>query len=122
MENSESMYSMPEHEERNWALFSHLGLFIGAFVPFGVLLTPLVIWQLNKDKSEFVTDHAKEALNFKLSMLLVYIVCALLCIVLIGFPMLLAAFVVDIVFSIKGAIKASNNEYFEYPHSFKFIS
>ncbi len=122
MENSESIHSMPESEERNWALFSHLGLFIGAIVPFGCILTPLVIWQMNKDKSEFVTDHAKEALNFKLSMLIAYLVCGLLCIVLIGFPMLLAALVIDVVFSIKGAIKASNNEYFEYPHSFKFIS
>ena len=122
MENSESIHSMPESEERTWALFSHLGLFIGAVVPFGCILTPFIIWQVNKDKSEFVTDHAKEALNFKLSMLIVYLVCGLLCIVLIGIPMLIAALVIDVVFSIKGAIKANNNEYFEYPHSFKFVS
>ncbi len=121
MEDSNMMTSMSYSEEKNWALFSHLGVFAGIFIPFGNILTSLIIWQINKEKSEFITDHAIEALNFKISMMIIYFICGLLCIVLIGIPMIIAAFVVDVIFSIKGAIKASEGEYYDYPFNFRFI-
>lgn len=121
MENNNLMTSMSESEERNWSLFSHLGMVAGMVIPLGSILLPLIAWQVNKDKSEFITDHAKEALNFQLTMLIIYIGCALLCIILIGFPLLFIAFVMDIVYSIKGAIKASNGEYYDYPFNFRII-
>jgi uncharacterized protein len=121
MENSNLMESMSDSEERNWALFSHLGMVAGMVIPLGSILLPLVIWQVNKDKSEYITDHAKEALNFQLSMLIIYLGCALLCIILIGIPMLLVAVILDLVYSIKGAVKASNGEYYDYPFNFRFI-
>ena len=67
MEDSRLMNELSESEERNWALLSHLGLVAGMFVPLGSLLLPCLIWHLNKDKSDFVVDHAKEALNHELS-------------------------------------------------------
>ena len=121
MENSNLMESMSDSEERNWSLFSHLGMVAGMVIPLGSILLPLIIWQVNKDKSEYITDHAKEALNFQLSMLIVYLGCGLLCIILIGIPMLLVAVILDLVYSIKGAVKASNGEYYDYPFNFRFI-
>jgi len=121
MEDSNSLYAMSESDERNWSLFSHLGMFFNLFIPFGSILTPLLIWQINKDKSEFVADHAKEALNFQLTMLIIYIGCALMCFILIGFPLLLAALIIDIVYSIKGASKANHGEYYDYPFNFRII-
>lgn len=121
MENSNLMSSMSESEERNWSLFAHLGMLAGMFVPFGSVLLPLFIWQINKDKSDFVTDHAIEALNFQLTMLIIYIGCGLLCFILIGFPLLFVAFIIDIVYSIIAASKASRGEYYDYPFNFRFI-
>ena len=121
MKDHNLMHSMSESEERNWALFSHLGMLAGMFIPFGNILTPLIIWQVNKDKSEYITDHAKEALNFQLTMLIIYIGCALMCIILIGIPMLIIAFLLDIILSIIAAVKASNGEYYDYPFNFRLI-
>ena len=121
MENSNLMSSMSESEERNWALFSHLGVLGGMFVPFGNLLMPLLIWQLNKDKSEFITDHAIEALNFQLTMLIITIGCGLLCLIIIGIPLLIIAVILDIVFSVIAANKANKGEYYDYPFNFRFI-
>ncbi len=121
MENSEPLHTMTESEESNWALLAHLGTFIGMLIPFGNILTPLLAWQVNKDKSEFVAYHGKEALNFKITMLIVYIICGLLCIVLIGIPLLIIAFVLDVIWSIQGAIKAGRDEYFDYPYNFRLI-
>ncbi len=121
MENDKLMTSMSESEETNWSLFSHLGMVAGMFLPFGNILLPLFVWQVNKDKSEFVTDHAIEALNFQITMMLVYFICALLCIFLIGIPMLFIAFIYDLYHSIKGATVASKGEYYDYPNNIRFI-
>ena len=121
MDNSNLMTSMSDKEERNWALFSHLGMLAGMFVPFGSILLPLIIWQINKEKSEYITDHAIEALNFQITMGIIYIGCAILCIILIGFPLLVIALILDIVFSIIAATKASKGEYYDYPFNFRFI-
>ncbi|MFT5766061.1 MAG: putative Tic20 family protein [Saprospiraceae bacterium] len=121
MEDSNLMETMSVSEERNWSLFSHLGMVAGMAVPLGSILMPLIIWQVNKDKSEYITDHAIEALNFQLTMLIIYIGCAILCVILIGIPMLFAAFIYNLVYSIKGAVKASNGEYYDYPYNFRFI-
>lgn len=121
MENSNLMTTMPESEENNWSLFSHLGLLAGMFIPFGSILLPLLIWQINKDKSEFVTDHAIEALNFQLSMFIVYLGCAVLCFILIGIPMVIIAFVLHIIYSIKGASAANRGDYYDYPFNIRFI-
>ncbi len=121
MENSNLMSSMSESEERTWALFSHLGMLAGMFIPFGSVLLPLIIWQINKEKSEFITDHAIEALNFQLTMLIIYLGCLILCFLLIGFPLLIIAFIIDLVYSIKAASTANRGEYYDYPFNFRFI-
>ena len=121
MEDSNLISSMSDSEERNWALFSHLGVIGGMFVPFGNILMPLLIWQLNKDKSEYVTDHAIEALNFQLTMLIITIGCAFLCLIIIGIPLLIIAVILDFVYSIIAANKASKGEYYDYPINFRFI-
>ena len=121
MENSNLISTLSESEERNWAIFSHLGILGGMFIPFGNILMPLLIWQLNKDKSAFVTDHAIEALNFQLTMLITTIGLGILCIILIGIPLLIIAVILYIVFSIIAATKASDGKYYDYPFNFRFI-
>jgi len=123
MENDNLLESMPESEERNWSLFAHLGMIAGMVLPMPFLniLVPLLSWQINKDKSDYITDHAIEALNFQITMLIILFGCALLCIVLIGIPMLIVAIILNIVYSIIAAVKASNGEYYDYPFNFRFI-
>lgn len=48
----------------------HLGVFSKYFIPFGNFIVPILLWSTNKDKSDFIDDHGKEAINFQLSILL----------------------------------------------------
>ncbi len=74
-------------DDRTLALLTHLsGILLGFIVP-------LVVWLLNKDKPEkgFLNDQAKEALNFQITVFLVYIVGTILTVILIGALVNLAA-------------------------------
>ncbi|MGE5893443.1 MAG: DUF4870 domain-containing protein, partial [bacterium] len=55
---------MDEQQEKNWAMFCHLGTLLGYIIPFANLIVPLVIWQTKKNDSPFIALHGKEALNF----------------------------------------------------------
>jgi uncharacterized Tic20 family protein len=57
--------------ENIFGVASHLGALFGGFV------VPLIIFLLSKDHSSYVADHAKEALNFQIS-LCIYGVIALI--------------------------------------------
>ena len=74
----------PSSEERNWALVAHLGIFASVIVGPLNFLVPLVIYIVWKDRSGFVAEEAKEALNFQLTMLLLGLVGVLLTLTIIG--------------------------------------
>lgn len=60
----------PDNNQKNIATFIHLSTFSRFFFPLGNIVGPLVLWILNKEKSEFVDSHGKQALNFQLSIFL----------------------------------------------------
>ncbi|MEM0996633.1 MAG: DUF4870 domain-containing protein [Bacteroidota bacterium] len=108
-------------DEKTWATFAHLGFIAGFIIPFGGILTPLIIWLTQREKSEYVAYHAKESLNFQLSVLIYGIVCAILVIIFIGWIMLVALAVTYIVLSIMAAIKANEGVRYEYPLTIRII-
>jgi len=61
---------MLSNHQKNIATFIHLSTFSRFVIPFGNLIGPLVIWLTNKDKSEFIDYHGKQAINFQISILL----------------------------------------------------
>ncbi|RZS93317.1 DUF4870 domain-containing protein [Aquimarina brevivitae] len=65
---------MDNSNHKNIATFIHLGIFSKYFFPFGGFIAPILLWTLNKDKSEFIDKNGKEAINFQLSILLYIIV------------------------------------------------
>jgi hypothetical protein len=68
----------PTSEDKNLAMFCHLGGWLTGF------LVPLIIWLIQKDKSRFVDDQGKEALNFQLTLLIAYAVSVPLMLVCVG--------------------------------------
>jgi len=63
---------------KNLAAVIHLSALSKFVFPFGNFILPLILWTLNKDKSEFIDKHGKQAINFQLSILLYTImICAL---------------------------------------------
>ena len=65
---------MVDNQQKNIATFIHLSTFSRFIIPFGSFIGPLILWQINKDKSEFIDHHGKQALNFQISVLLYAII------------------------------------------------
>src|SRR5689334_17598646 len=92
----------PDSNDKLFTILSHLSLFLGV----GLIL-PLIVYLVKKGESEKVAAHAREALNFHLSLVIYGIAAFVLCWVLIGFPLLFAVAVMALVFPIVAAVKAS---------------
>lgn len=107
--------------ERSYVALMHVAQFGGYIVPFLGFILPVIMWMINKDKSVTIDLHGKNIINFMISWIIYAIVAGILCVVLIGIPMLIALGVMQVVFIILAAIKASNNEYWKYPFSITFI-
>jgi uncharacterized Tic20 family protein len=71
---------MKTTNENNLATFTHLSTLSQYCIPFGNYIFPILIWSTNKDKSEFVDYHGKQALNFQLSILLYSLVLGMIAI------------------------------------------
>jgi uncharacterized Tic20 family protein len=112
---------VPTQQETNLALAVHLSFLGSVFVPFMGLIGPLVMWQVYKNQSAYVTQHAIEALNANITLMLAGMLCGVLCFVLIGFLFLPVLLVGAIVFFVKGALAASQGKSFSYPWIVRFI-
>ncbi len=107
---------------RTWNALCHASALLGVFLHFpGHVLAPLVVWLAKRDESPEIDAHGKEALNFQISMLIYNVVAAVFCLVLIGFLILPILWVLNAVFVIIAAIKASDGEFYRYPMMIRFI-
>lgn len=104
-------------EDRTLALITHLSGIIACFI------VPLIIWLIHKDKPDkgFLNDQAKEALNFQITIALAYLAGMVLTIILIGPLISLAAWIVSIIFSIIGGVKANEGVAYRYPFALRLI-
>ncbi|WP_461065188.1 DUF4870 domain-containing protein [Spirosoma horti] len=112
---------MSESDARMWAMLAHLSAIPGSFVLIGSVIAPLVIWQIQKERSAFVDYHGKEAVNFQITMAIAAAISFLLMILVVGVFLLFIVGVVWLVFTIIAAVKANNGEYYRYPLTFRFI-
>lgn len=111
----------PTHEERTWALVAHLSAFSGHFIPFGHVVGPLIVWVAKRDSSAFVAHHAKESLNAQLTATLYFAITGVLCLLLIGIPMLIGVWIADVLFVIIAAITAYDGKSYRYPLILRLI-
>lgn len=65
---------MLDNHQKNTATFIHLSTFSRFIIPLGNFIGPIILWVSNKDKSEFVDAHGKQAINFQISVLLYAII------------------------------------------------
>ena len=115
----------PNPDERSNGMLMHLlGLLTG-------FLGPLILWLVRKDSSPFLDHQGKEALNFQITILLVFIGftiigigLAFLTLGLAALPMtglFLVCLVLIMVWEITGCIRASRGEWYTYPVSIRII-
>lgn len=99
----------PSNEDKNMAIIIWiLGLFIGIWMS-------LIFYLLKKSEGGWITDVAREALNFQLSFLIYFVVSIALCFVLIGFLIVPVVGILFIIFSIMGAVKCSSGQVYRCP-------
>ncbi len=106
---------------RNWSMGAHASAFVAAFFALA-FLGPLVVWMVRREVDPVSAEHAKEALNFNLSVLLYGVISFVLVFVLIGLPMLAAVGILWIVATVRGIIAAGNGQAYRYPVTIRFIS
>lgn len=102
----------PTSEEKTLALLSHVLTFAVGF------LAPLIIYLVKKDESAFVRDHAKESLNFQISITLIII---LLFITVIGIFVVWIVGIFAAILIILATLKASEGKLYRYPFTIRLI-
>ena len=95
---------------------AHATALAGFFVPWaGHIVGPLVVWLAKRTDSPEIDAHGKESINFQLSMLIYNVIAGILCIVLIGIPILILLHILNVVFVIVASIQASEGKLYRYP-------
>ena len=105
-------------EDRTLAMITHAS---GIFLSF---IVPLIIWLTNKDKSDkaFLTEQAKEALNFQITIAIGWVAAMVLSFLLIGFLLYPVLLIGNIVFCILAALKANQGIAYRYPVALRLIN
>lgn len=120
-------------EERNWAMFAHLSILIGALVTtgwgfsVGCFLGPLVIWIIKKDSMPFVNDQAKEALNFAITLSIIGFALLMVTLLSLGIgaiitiPLFLVLGITALILVIIAAVKANEGVAYRYPFTLRLV-
>jgi len=110
------------YDVRLWNVLCHATALLGFFVPWaGHILGPLIIWLAKRGDSAEIDAHGKESLNFQISMLIYNLIAGVLCLVLIGFVVLLILHILNLVLVIVASIQASEGKFYRYPLAIRLI-
>ncbi len=122
----------PTLAERQWAAGAHLGALILALVTswaagIAGAVGALAVWMIKRDESAFVAEHAREALNFNLSMFIYAVVLVAFSVLTLGIGLLVAVplglliAVVWLVCTLLAAFRAYDGRTFRYPLSIRMF-
>lgn len=110
-------------DTRTWCVLCHASALLGLFLHFlGHLLGPLIVWLMKRGDSPEIDAYGKESLNFQLSMLIYDAIAGILCIVLIGIPILIGLWILNTVLVIIASVKASEGKFYRYPFTIRLIN
>lgn len=102
----------PTGDERTLAILCHV------LTLFFWLFPPLIIYLIKKNESTYVAEHAKESLNFQITMSIVGLILIL---TIIGILLLWVLGIVVLVLVIVATIRASENKLYRYPLTMRLI-
>ena len=99
----------PNDEDRQMGMFCHLGGIMG-------IVLPLVLWLTQKEKSAFMDEHGREAVNFQITMLIAHVLgmCTFGLLNILLFPL-------NILFCVLAGMAANRGEDYQYPLCIRFI-
>lgn len=117
-------------DQQTWRVLAHASAFI-QLVGIPSVVGPLIVWLIRRE-DPVVEPHAREALNFQLSLLIYFIggvvlgfVAALTIVGLILTAVIIIAlivlFLLELLFALLGTIAASRGEMYRYPLNLDLI-
>ena len=123
----------PSLTDRQWAAAAHAGALLAALATSWVAgiagaVAALVVWMLVRDKYAFAAEHAREALNFNLSMFLYAALLTLLVVftlglgIVVALPLGLILALAWIVCTLIAAFKAYDGQPYRYPVTIRLFN
>ena len=103
-------------DEKLWATLIHIGGILFSFLP------ALIGYIVLKDRGPFIRAHTATALNFQITLAIAGFIGGILTIIGVGFLILAAVWVLNIIFSILAAVAANKGEWYTYPLTIKFLN
>ncbi len=114
-------------QQRQWGMLSHVigagaMIFSAGFLGF---VGSLVVYLLYRERGDFVRRHAANSVNVQITMGILTVVGIVLCLtivgLIVGIPLLIAAWIWALVVHIIGAMKANNGELYDPPLAYAFV-
>jgi len=103
---------VPTSDEKTMAVLSHILTLVAP------ILAPLIIYLVKKNESKFVEWHARESLNFQITVAIVIII---LFITIIGILIAWIIGIIALALVIIATIRASEGKLYKYPFSIRLI-
>lgn len=112
--------------ERTYAMWIHLGGLIASFAAvatqgIGFWVPPVVVltmWLIKRHESPFLDDHGREAMNFQISLLILFLIALVVGLMAFCVGVIfttLAVYILGIIGMIMGSVAAGRGEFFRYP-------
>ena len=116
----------PSHSDRQWAAGAHIAALLLALLTswaagIAGAVAAFVVWMLVRDRSAFAADHAREAINFNISMFLYACIAVVLVIftlgigIIVALPVWIVLGLMWLVCSLIAAFKAYDGNTYRYP-------
>ncbi len=112
MGREEQPLTVPTPDERTMAILCHILCLVVW------LFGPLVIYLIKKDESAYIAEHARESINFQLTVAIITIV---LIVSIIGLFFVWLVGIAAAILIIIATIKASDNRIYRYPFTIRFL-
>lgn len=112
----QSVQPLSPSDEKLWATLVHVGGILFNFLP------ALIGYIVLKDRGPFIHAHTATALNFQITLVIAYVAGFVTSLIGVGLLVLLAAAVLNVVFSILAAVAANQGQAYTYPLSIKFVN
>lgn len=114
----------PRGSSAGWAVFAHLATLIDFCLPWMVIawVPPLVIWLAKKDDDPEIEYHARESLNFQLSVIFwAFAAVPLICACGLGVVIMTVLPFVKFALVLIASIRAADGQRFRYPFILRLL-
>ncbi|MFW7415668.1 DUF4870 domain-containing protein [Demequina sp. SO4-18] len=106
-----------QSDEKTMGLLTHLSAIVLGFIG------PLIFWLIYRERSAFLNDQGKEALNFNITVAIAYVVSYILMAVTFGILFFLPflVWIGALIFQILGGVAANKLENYRYPFAIRLV-